>query len=314
LTPRLSFRENQRVIGLRRGLGAALIICLGAAAARAQTQSSSAEDRAAVDASEAVTAGTHFYFDTDARLTLALPYRLRADAEFNEYHSSGVTSTPIGAVGAGVDFDNGSFKASYALQGRANEFESNTIDARLDIHAGPEEYLTRFSVGVDVKHDTEHLVPFHAVFNVTQLIPSMALTQKVGPWRFSIGLTQYNYNEDPAVATGFLKPLGIDPIDPRISWAQIEGLNGLVAGFPEWSAKYGAFYDFKDLPLTLWASYLNVHMTDTVFGTNQTVDALAGGADYRLCRSLSAAAKYAHFRETSQASSSLFGLSLAGRF
>jgi predicted porin len=77
-------------------------------------------------------------------------------------------------------------------------------------------------------------------------------------------------------------------------------LTGLIDGFPNWSAKFGLNYDFNAIPLTLRATYQNIHLEDTAQGTDSTADVTTYASDYDVKKWLTLTAEYDHTRQTSQ--------------
>jgi predicted porin len=89
---------------------------------------------------------------------------------------------------------------------------------------------------------------------------------------------------------------------------------GLIAGFPDWSAKFGLDYEFDALPLTLHASYETIHLVTMAQVSNATADATAYSADYAVRKWATVSAEYDHTRQTSQAANDDYALRLALRF
>lgn len=276
-------------------------------------------------------AGNQDYRSNDVFLDVDLPHGFDLNADYNFYESDVSSFTQGISVGGNATWENALYGVTYAWNPLQNDSESHSLDIRAAVHTDNKEFRT--TVGGDVLATDNfqyiRLPATTSTLEVSQRAGTLSLKQQLfSDTRLSVDLTGYEYNTDILIYSLDLAraEATANRQHPRIFngiSSSLNGANGLISGFPDWSVKFGASQDVDvfPVPVTFWGNYQNTHILPAyVYAppalpinslvTGVTVDSFTLGAD-AIIKSFTLTAQYNHVRQTGQTIQDLYGASVA---
>ena len=266
--------------------------------------------------------GNQDYRMSDTSLDLEMPYGLDLNADLNVYSNSTSSTTPTVTFGAGWTNGMSAYTGSYAITTLANNYQATMLDLGVSIRTDSENFRTLLSVDgsethhrnfIYIPHPVTHLPATRNQQDLSQRTVTGSVSQRIfGNLDAKISLAQSTYNRDLLSYTNALNRT--KTAGQRAFGREDGNLTGLIAGFADWSVKFGLSYDFDAIPLTLRGTYQTIHLEDTAQGTNTSADVFAYAADFDVKKWLTLTAEYDHTRQTSQPVTDEYAGQLALRF
>jgi hypothetical protein len=319
----------------------ALVLITAAAAARAQAPAAHPEVSADEEKSVTVTPkdkfilGNQHYRSNDASVSIDLPYDLGVNADYTFYQSDASSFTQIFTIGGSGSWGLADFSGSYTWNPLQNDSENHSFDAQTSVHTDSKDFRTTLGVEGSITDNFQYLRFPNTTTKVeiTQKMGAVSLKQQLfADTRLSFDANDYWYNHDIQEYS-----LGLAQVEfllnrrrPRVFngiSGTLNGVSGLVSGFPDWSLKFGVTQNIDALPVpvTLWANYQNTHYISAYafapptlprnsLATGVTSDSSTYGIDADAAKGLTVTAQYQHVRQTSQTIQDLYGLSLEKSF
>lgn len=320
---------------------AALLSCLLGRASHAQDAAPepaapAADDGVHLTPKDKIVFGNGGYRSDDASLSLDLPkgFGLSADWSFYKSNSSSFTQTfGAGASAGGTLWDASSLYSWSPLQ---NDTESHSFELDASVHTPSKAWRTTAGVDASIADNFQYLrIPNKATTTeeITQRKFGVSLKQKLdGDTRLSAAVDFYDYNQPVEAYTLRLaqREAVLSRTHPKVFNAisgSVNGLSGLVSGFPNWSLDLGLRRDVDALPVpvTARADYENTRYFASYSYSPPTlpIHSLADGVtsdsetyalDADLTDALTATLQYNHVRQTGQTAQDLYGLSASYEF
>lgn len=309
-------------------LAAALLLCL-AAVSRAQIDAVDKPAAAAKDSKDEsswelmpkqkFTYGNQQYRASDTSVYLYMPHGFNINLDANFYESNTSSTTPTYTAGAGASWDQAALKASYTIGTLANDESSTAFDLGASMFTDSKDFRTTLSADVNSTFDAEYLrimspnvknvrvgSNYTDRIDITELTPTIGLKQRLWNTRVTVDLSDTKYNVDlTALANQIAR-------HPRLGSAY-SGLGGLIDGFPHYYTKFGAYQDFDAVPVTLWATYQDIHLMP-VPGGGGYVDNYVFGVDYDLPKDVTLMFSYNYIRQTTEGPQDLYSLAIMAVF
>jgi hypothetical protein len=265
------------------------------------------------------TVGNQQYKGSDTAIYLDMPLGFSVNADANLYESNTSSLTPTYTIGAGASWDQASLKASYAISTLANDESSTAVDVGGSMFTVSKDFKTTLSADVNATFDAQYLrivsptvknvrvgSSFTDRIDITELTPTIGLKQRFWSTRVTVDLSDTKYNQDLTTLANQIAR------HPHLA-AAYSGLGGLIDGFPHYYYRFGLYQDFDAVPVTLWATYQDIHLMP-VPGGGGYVDNYAFGVDYDLPKDVTLSFSYNYIRQTTQGPQDLYSLSIMAMF
>jgi hypothetical protein len=257
---------------------------------------------------------------SDTSLDVEMPHGLDLNADLNVYSNSTSSMSPTITFGAGWTTGLVAYTGSYAVTTLANDYEANAIDLGVSVKTDSADFRTLLAVDANETHHRNFIYiprPLRPAArneqDLSQRTATGSLSQRLfGNLDAKISLAQSVYNRD---LLAYTNALNRTRTAGQRAFGRADGnLTGLIAGFPDWSAKLGLTYDFDAIPLTLRGTYQSIRLEDTAQGTNVTADVTTYAVDYDVRKWATVSAEYDHTRQTAQTDLDSYGLLLELRY
>ena len=304
------------------------------AGANGDQNAAAASDAYSVEPAYKFIFGTGRYRSNEISADLYMPDGLSINADYDYYRSDISSATKIFTLGADKSFGQYSFGANATLEPRQNDFKSGTLELTASYHTDSKDFRTTLTAALSAMNDSQDIRVSSNTkeMNVSQRSATIGIKQQFFDTRIKAEFSGYGYSPDISsyslqLARWEAKLNRSHPrLYNRISGA-IEGANGVLTGYPDWSAKLGLYHDLDALPvpLTIWGKYENTHFLAAYeyrppappirsLISGMTADSLTCGIDIDFGRQISGTLQYNHVRETGQPAQELYGLSLSAMF
>jgi len=278
--------------------------------------------------------GTGHYRSRDISADLYLPDGFSMNADYNYYRSDISSATKTYSFGADKNFGQYSLGASCTLEPLQNDFRSSSFGFNASFHTDSRDFRTTLTANGSVANDFQDIRVSTASkgMKVTQRSATIGVKQQFFGARIKAEVSGYGYSPDISSYSLQLArwEAKLNKAHPRLfkkTSGAIDGANGLLTGYPGWSARIGLYQDIDALPapLTLWGKYENTHFLAAyeyrppappihTLVSGMTADSVTCGMDIDFGRQISGTLQYEHVRETGQTTQELYGVSLSAMF
>jgi hypothetical protein len=243
--------------------------------------------------------GSDHYIDSETTLFLNLTQHYNLNAGYQVFDSDTSSKTATITIGLGKDWDQGSFGFLLTNSPKQNDYEMNAVDVIGSVLGGTRDF--RSSLGMDLNL-TNHRQTFEGQRNSTDtpiraLTPTLMASQRYYGWKGSIEWGHTSYDRNLQLVSSDIRPRAV----------RLQGLAGLLVGFPDVALKYGLSYDSVDMPLTLWGSETHTRMILTGRTAQARADEIRFGFDYDVAKSFTAGLEYEYLSQTGQSDASYWG-------
>lgn len=253
-----------------------------------------------------LTMGNQGYKGSDSTLDIDLPAGFFLSLNAHVYETIHSSMSPTFTFGGGASWDEFTLRASYAMTTRANDEQSRAMEVGASVNTTSRDFRTTLSATINQTRYSQYTRrPTHTVqFDLTARTTTVGLSQRFWYTTVSVDLSESKYNQPLGrlARRGFLRLPGFG------------SLSGVLSSLPARSDRWGIFQEFGDFPMTLWATYENVHLVNVEPTDNQTSDSTAVGLDADFPLAVNATLSYNYVRQTAAGPTNLYSLLLGIRF
>jgi hypothetical protein len=244
--------------------------------------------------------GTDKYFDTETSLYLNLAQRYNINAGYQMYDSNVSSKTSTISFGLGKDWEQSSFSFLYSNSPKQNDYQMSSVDLIGTIMSGGNRDF-RSSLGLDF-NVTNHKETVEGQRNSTDtpiraVTPTLTGSQRYYGWKLSLEWGHTRYDRDLQLLSSKIRPNAL----------RLQGLAGLLQGFPDVTVKYGLSYDFDETPATFWSAVTHIRMIVTNQIQLAVSDEIQLGFDYDVAKYCTAGIEYENLSQSGQPDANYWG-------
>jgi hypothetical protein len=249
--------------------------------------------------------GTDKYYDTETTLYLNLAQRYNVNAEYQLFDSNTSSKTATMMFGMGKDWEQSSFSFLYTNSPKQNDYQMSSVDLIGSIMSPNRDF--RSTLGLDF-NVTNHRQTVEGPRNSTDVpiravTPTLTGSQRYYGWKLSLEWGHTRYDRDLQLLSSKIRP----------NVVRLQGLSGLLQGFPDVTTKYGLSYDFDDMPATFWSAVTHIRMIVTNQVQLAYSDEIQLGFDYDVAKYFTAGVEYENLSQTGQPDANYMGGTLTLR-
>jgi hypothetical protein len=248
---------------------------------------------------EKILAGSQKYFDSETTLNANLPDKFNLNAGYQYFDSDISSATPVYSLGAGKTWEQGFLTFLYAGQPKVDDYSMNSVDLTGALNTLSKDFKT--SLGLDFNitgHDeTIETKRTSVALPIREVTPTIIFSQRCYGLKLTGEYGHSTYDRDLTLISERIRPTSV----------RLEGLSGLLEGFPDIMWKVGLSYDFDALPATLWTDYTYLRMIVTAQTAFAYGNEFELGFDYDLLEWLTAGLEYEYLYQTGQPTANYFG-------
>lgn len=293
----------------------ACVFCRAESAAPSTVMMSSAAakdvGRTAIELKEKFVAGTQHYRSNDAAVRLFFPYGFNINGEDSIYSSVLSSRTATFSVSAGKDWDEGFLDLAYSWSPLANNYRSHAVEISGAYYTPSDDLRTTIGATFNTTYNTEltySTAPSHRPVVVTnldvrQMTATFNLEQMIYDTKLTADFGKSSYDHEIARMSAAIRPTS----------TRLQGLAGLLQGFPDMEWKLGAYHDLSE-NLTAWLTYDHIRLLMAQQGGHGSIDSYMTGIDMSPASWIAVTLQYDYLTETAQFKSSQWGMSVRVKF